>query len=205
MPRRVSAGGARRQDAPDRGRGRRSAILEYDNGATGHFITTTGEAPGTDRLEIAGDRGKIVAEAESFCFACRRRSVREFRETSTTRSPSPETWDIDIPVTKPGRTMAQDRLPEFRQRDPQRQPTSRTARKGCMDWKLQRDVLAGLTRTRSSSPWMEINRCVSENMTEPIRRTETIANRGIGGPDIVSSFGGAAEAAGSGAARNFRR
>lgn len=35
---------------------------EYDNGATATFITTTGEAPGTNRLEISGDRGKIVIE-----------------------------------------------------------------------------------------------------------------------------------------------
>lgn len=35
---------------------------EYDNGATATFISTTGEAPGTNRLEISGDKGKIVIE-----------------------------------------------------------------------------------------------------------------------------------------------
>ncbi len=35
---------------------------EYENGATATFITSTGEAPGTNRLEISGDRGKIVVE-----------------------------------------------------------------------------------------------------------------------------------------------
>ena len=35
---------------------------EYPNGATGMFVTTTGEAEGTNRLEIAMDRGKIVCE-----------------------------------------------------------------------------------------------------------------------------------------------
>ena len=35
---------------------------EYANGATGTFITTTGECPGTNRLEISGDRGKITVE-----------------------------------------------------------------------------------------------------------------------------------------------
>jgi len=39
-----------------------TAYLEYPNGATGVFITTTGEAPGTNRLEIACDKGKIVVE-----------------------------------------------------------------------------------------------------------------------------------------------
>ena len=35
---------------------------EYENGATAAFITTTGEAPGTNRLEISGTKGKIVIE-----------------------------------------------------------------------------------------------------------------------------------------------
>lgn len=35
---------------------------EYENGAVATFITTTGEAPGTNRLEISGDRGKLVIE-----------------------------------------------------------------------------------------------------------------------------------------------
>ncbi len=34
----------------------------YSNGATGVFITSTGEFPGTNRLEISGTRGKIVVE-----------------------------------------------------------------------------------------------------------------------------------------------
>lgn len=35
---------------------------KYKNGATGIFITTTGEYPGTNRLEISGDKGKLVLE-----------------------------------------------------------------------------------------------------------------------------------------------
>ncbi len=37
---------------------------EYENGATAVFITTTGETPGTNRLEITGDLGKLVLEEE---------------------------------------------------------------------------------------------------------------------------------------------
>ncbi len=39
-----------------------TAYAEYANGATGVFITTTGECPGTNRLEISGDKGKLVWE-----------------------------------------------------------------------------------------------------------------------------------------------
>lgn len=35
---------------------------EYENGATATFITTTGEAPGSNRLEISGTGGKLVLE-----------------------------------------------------------------------------------------------------------------------------------------------
>ena len=37
-------------------------LTRYENGATGLFVTSTGEYPGTNRLEIAGDRGKLVLE-----------------------------------------------------------------------------------------------------------------------------------------------
>ncbi len=74
-----------------------TAIMEYANGMTGHFITTTGEAPGTNRLEIAGDRGKAVAENGKLTFFRTRQSVREVRETSPNLFAKVETWEIDIP------------------------------------------------------------------------------------------------------------
>lgn len=40
---------------------------EYENGATATFISTTGDACGTNRLEITGDRGKIVVEHGKLC------------------------------------------------------------------------------------------------------------------------------------------
>ena len=39
-----------------------TAYLEFPGGATGAFIASTGELPGTNRLEIACDRGKVVCE-----------------------------------------------------------------------------------------------------------------------------------------------
>ncbi len=39
-----------------------SAYLEFPNGATGVFVTTTADAPGSNRFEILGSRGKIVCE-----------------------------------------------------------------------------------------------------------------------------------------------
>ncbi len=39
-----------------------TTIFDYGNGATGVFITCTHDVMGTDRLEIHGDKGKIVVE-----------------------------------------------------------------------------------------------------------------------------------------------
>lgn len=51
---------------------------EYPNGATATFITSTGEYPGTNQLEIAGDRGKIVLEEGKLRFWELIQSEREF-------------------------------------------------------------------------------------------------------------------------------
>ena len=36
--------------------------VEYENGATGTFITTTGDCPGTNRFEVTLDGGKLICE-----------------------------------------------------------------------------------------------------------------------------------------------
>ena len=41
-----------------------TAYFEYENGATGVFITSTGDAPGSNRFEITLDKGKLVVEGD---------------------------------------------------------------------------------------------------------------------------------------------
>lgn len=43
-----------------------TACCKFESGATGVFITSTHEAPGTNRLEISGDGGKIVVSGNSW-------------------------------------------------------------------------------------------------------------------------------------------
>jgi len=45
-----------------------TAYLEYENGATGLFVTSTHDSPGTNRLEISADGGKIVIENNKLTF-----------------------------------------------------------------------------------------------------------------------------------------
>ncbi|UVI31323.1 Gfo/Idh/MocA family protein [Paenibacillus spongiae] len=75
-----------------------TAYAEYANGATGVFITTTGEAPGTNRLEVAGDRGKIVIEDGKLTFWRLRESERAFNERNKEAFGAPECWKVEVPV-----------------------------------------------------------------------------------------------------------
>jgi predicted dehydrogenase len=76
-----------------------SAILEYPNGAIGHFVTTTGEGPGTNRLEIACDKGLLIAEGSKLLFKrLRGPGVLEILEKSPQSFPTVEVWPIEIPV-----------------------------------------------------------------------------------------------------------
>ncbi|MGG1514764.1 Gfo/Idh/MocA family oxidoreductase [Paenibacillus oryzisoli] len=75
-----------------------TAFVEYENGATGLFVTTTGEAPGTNRFELSGDRGKIVIEDGKLTFWRLRVSEREFNETYKGGFGQPEVWKCEIPV-----------------------------------------------------------------------------------------------------------
>lgn len=45
-----------------------TAYLEYENGATGVFITTTGEFPGVNRLEISGTKGRLTVDESKLTY-----------------------------------------------------------------------------------------------------------------------------------------
>ena len=75
-----------------------TAYMECANGATGVFITTTGDAPGTNRYEISGDRGKLVVEDNAITFWRLRQSEPDFNAVNTQPFGAPEVWKIPIPV-----------------------------------------------------------------------------------------------------------
>ncbi len=58
-----------------------TAYYEYENGATGLFITTTGEYPGTNRFEVSGDKGKLIAENNKLTHIITKDTVSHARET----------------------------------------------------------------------------------------------------------------------------
>jgi predicted dehydrogenase len=75
-----------------------TAYVEYDNGATGVFVTTTGDAPGTNRFEITGDRGKIVMEDDKLSLWRLRVPESEFNATFKGGFGEPECWKCEVPI-----------------------------------------------------------------------------------------------------------
>jgi len=76
-----------------------TAFLQYPNGATGVFVTTTGETPGTNRLEIVGDKGMIIVDRGSAITFVRNKIPTDvFCREAKVGFGRPESETIQIPV-----------------------------------------------------------------------------------------------------------
>lgn len=83
-----------------------TAMLEFDNGATGTFITSTGQSPGINRLEIVGDKGTIISDGhrgESLTFFRTTEPVSSFCMNTKDRFGTVSATEITIkPASAPG-------------------------------------------------------------------------------------------------------
>jgi predicted dehydrogenase len=79
-----------------------TGYFEYENGMVGHFITTTAESPGTNRLEIIGENGKLVFERGALTFIRNSESMFEFSKTSPAAFSKVENEEIDVPYEHHG-------------------------------------------------------------------------------------------------------
>lgn len=75
-----------------------TVYLEWKNGATGVFLSSTGEAPGTNRFEIVGTRGKVVLENNRLQFTRNEADMIEFSRNARTGFAKPEVWNVEIPI-----------------------------------------------------------------------------------------------------------
>ena len=73
-----------------------NAYLEYANGCVGNFITTTGEAPGTNRLEVTAERGRVILENGELTFIRNEVETRVQIKTATQGFTPPDTWECKI-------------------------------------------------------------------------------------------------------------
>ena len=74
------------------------ALVEYPNGATGCYITTIADSPGTNRFEITGTKGKLVIENDKIEFFRLRKDTVSFNEEYKGGIGQPECWRCEIPV-----------------------------------------------------------------------------------------------------------
>ncbi len=72
-----------------------TAFFEYANGTQGVFITTTGEAPGTNRLEVAAERGKLVVEGLNLKWTRTAVPVSEWSATHPEGFEAPPMTQVD--------------------------------------------------------------------------------------------------------------
>ncbi len=79
-----------------------TAVLEYESGTVGTFVTTTGEAPGVNRLEVAGERGLIVIDENGFRFIRNEESTTEHLKTCKQSFGKPDVWNVSIPFQGQG-------------------------------------------------------------------------------------------------------
>ena len=79
-----------------------TAYFRYENGMHTTFITSTGEAPGRNLLQISGERGMLTLEGRTLKFYRNRTPMSQFSTESGSGFAKPECWTIDVPVEDGG-------------------------------------------------------------------------------------------------------
>jgi predicted dehydrogenase len=74
-----------------------TALFEWDSGATGVFIGSTGEVPGTNRFEIAGTLGRLVLEADRLLWDRNEQDASELCKTARNPFETPAVQRSEVP------------------------------------------------------------------------------------------------------------
>lgn len=77
-----------------------TAFFEHENGMVGHLVTSTAESPGTNRLEIVGEHGKLIYEDGRLVFYRNRHSMLRHIREAAGGFERVETWRSEIPFEK---------------------------------------------------------------------------------------------------------
>ena len=73
-----------------------TAYVEYENGSTGVFITSTGDANGTNRFEVQMDKAKLVAEGDKLTVYEFEISEPEFSKTNTVPFGNLNSFEVNL-------------------------------------------------------------------------------------------------------------
>lgn len=79
-----------------------TAYFRYQNGTHATFITSTGEAPGKNLLQITGEKGLLTVDGRRLTFQRNRVPMSQFSQETSAGFAKPENWTIEIPVPAGG-------------------------------------------------------------------------------------------------------
>lgn len=79
-----------------------TAYFEHENGMIGHFISSTAESPGTNRLEIVGENGKLIYEDQKLTFYRNQHSMFEQIRIATGGFDTVPYEAVDVPYEHHG-------------------------------------------------------------------------------------------------------
>ena len=84
-----------------------NTYMEYEDGKVGNFIASTGEMPGTNRLEITGDNGRLIYEKGEIQFVRNEVPTSVFCKTSEKSFALSDSWDCKINIWQADNTTPQ--------------------------------------------------------------------------------------------------
>jgi len=73
-------------------------FMEYASGTTGVFITSTAENPGTDRLEIVAERGKVLVEGNKVSYQRLKDNVQQAIDTTKIVGWGGPVWNVETDI-----------------------------------------------------------------------------------------------------------
>ena len=73
-----------------------TTYVEYENGATGLIVTTTGDAKGTNRFEIQMDKAKLIAEDDNLKVLVYEQTEQEFDKANTNPYWGPDAHELEF-------------------------------------------------------------------------------------------------------------
>ena len=79
-----------------------TAYFEYENGATGIFVSSTGDSPGFNRLEITCEKGTLLCENGKLTIWKLEKGLTEFSKENTEPFANPKSERIDVEIPSGG-------------------------------------------------------------------------------------------------------
>jgi predicted dehydrogenase len=80
------------------------ALLEYPNGAHGYLYVSVNEMPPTRRLEVVGERGKVIVDSEQVTVTCVDPPIARYMRESTDmwEQPAVRAVELRVPAAEAG-------------------------------------------------------------------------------------------------------